>query len=126
MNILKLLVISLVSLLAPIEGMVIAAVALTIADLMFGLLAALKQKLPITSRELKRTPIKLVVYLSGLILSFIAQKYMIHDMLPLTNLMSTLIGATELKSILEALDILYGQPFFSAIINNLANKVNQK
>lgn len=111
--------ISLMAVFTPIKSTLIAVVVLTLADLIFGVISAVKSKDPITSSNLKKTPVKLLVYLSAMLLGFVVQKYLIQDALPLSNLIATLIGATELKSLLESFDIIYGEPMFSVIIGKL-------
>lgn len=113
---------SIASIFVPIKAMAIAALCITILDLILGVSAALKQKLPITSSGLKQTLIKIFVYEMALILGFIIQTYLMQNSMPLTNLIATLIGCTELKSVAENLEIISGQPFLQALITIISNK----
>lgn len=114
--------ISILSLFAPIKPMAIASLAIVFLDLISGLLAARKQKQPITSSGLKQTIIKAFVYEFALILAFIVQTYLMQNSMPLTNLVATLIGCTELKSVAENLEIISGQPFLTSLIQIISNK----
>ena len=119
MNYLKTLLLSLFAIFMPIKAMIITVVVLTLMDLFFGIWAALRQKLPITSSELKRTPIKLMIYLTSLMSGYAVQTYLIGDIIPISNIISTLVGITEMKSLLESMDLIYGEPMFAALIKKL-------
>ncbi len=121
----KLVLLSLLVTLTPIKAMAITAISLVFLDLLFGLAAAIKKKDPITSSGIKRTPLKLLVYISSIIVSFIMQKYLMGDAVPLTNMVGTLIAVTEGKSIGESLDIINGGPFLSAIIQKLVDTTSR-
>lgn len=122
MKFLKLVLISLLAILAPIKTMAVAAMAVTLLDLPLGMLAAHKRKEPITSAGLKQTVIKLFVYEMALVLALITQNYLIDNSIQLVNLVSTLIGCTELKSVLENLEEIYGSPFLSQLISLVSKK----
>lgn len=122
MKLLKLLMISVLAILAPIKTMAIAAIVVTALDLPLGILAAKKRGEKITSSGLKQTVIKMFVYEMALVLGLIVQKYLIQDSIQLVNLLSTLIGCVELKSILENLEEINGQPVFSQVIALLTKK----
>lgn len=122
MRVLTVFLASIISIFLPIKAMAIAALVATLIDLVLGVLAAKKQGIAITSSGLKQTIIKIFVYEIALILGFIIQKFLMQDSLPLTNLISTLIGCTELKSVAENLEIISGQPFLAALIQIITNK----
>lgn len=115
---------SILSLFAPIKAMAIASAVVVILDMFFGIWAAKKQGIAITSNGLKQTIIKAFVYEAALVLGFIIQTYLLQNSLPLTNLVATLIGCTELKSVAENLEIIVGQPFLTALIQIISNKQN--
>lgn len=122
MRVLTVFLASIISIFLPIKAMAIAALVATLIDLVLGVMAAKKQGIPITSSGLKQTIIKIFVYEIALILGFIIQKYLMQNSIPLTNLISTLIGCTELKSVAENLEIISGQPFLAALIQIITNK----
>lgn len=122
MRIIKLTLIALLAILAPIKAMAIAAISVTLVDLILGIIAAKKRGEAITSAGLKQTVIKIFVYECALVLGLVVQKYLIADSVQLVNLISTLIGCTELKSVLENLQEIYGRPFLSQLIALLTKK----
>lgn len=116
---LKVLALTLVAVFAPTKQVLLSTLALILADLLFGLLAAKQQGQPITSSGLKRTVIKLFVYNSAILLSFLVGEYLVPMDLPIMKTVTGLIGVTELKSVLENLDIIHGGSFFKAIVTKL-------
>lgn len=101
---------------APIKGAIIAIVCLTILDLITGVVAAKKRGEKLTSAGLARTVVKIAVYQVATLCAFLAQKYLVLDVMPICSLITSLIGLTELKSVLENLDSISGGSFFKIII----------
>lgn len=110
-----------VAVFAPIKAAVITVIALTLVDLITGVIAAKKRGEQLTSSGFKRTVLKIMVYEVATLCGFIAQKYLVLDVLPVCTLVTSLIGITELKSVLENLDSINGGSFFSALINKLGD-----
>lgn len=110
-----------VSLFAPIKPAVITVMALTIIDLITGIIAAKKRGEEITSAGIGRTVVKLMVYQVATLCAFLAQKYLVLDIMPVCTLVTSLIGITELKSVLENLDAISDGSFFSALITKLGS-----
>lgn len=110
---------ALLALFAPIKAAAIAAIVLVIADLITGVIAAHKRGEPITSSGLKVTVIKLFVYEAAILLAFLAQTYLTGTILPVCNLATTVIGLTEMKSVLENLDSIAGGSFFKSLIDKV-------
>ncbi len=110
---------------APIQAAILAALGLVLADLIIGILAARKRGEPITSAGIRRTITKIFVYEAALMLGFLTEKYMIGDLVPVSKLVAGLIGAVELKSILESLDEINGTPLLGALIKQLGSKNDQ-
>lgn len=107
------------SVFAPIKTAVIAALILVIADLITGLLAAHKQGIPITSSGIKRTVGKIALYEVAIILGFLAETYLTSSILPVCKLVTSVVGLTELKSILENMDIIYGGDLWQDLISKI-------
>lgn len=116
---LKVLALALIAIFAPTKQVLLSTLALILADLLFGLLAARQQGQPITSNGLKRTVIKFFVYNSAILLSFLVGEYLVPLDLPVMKMVTGLIGMTELKSVLENLDIIHGGNFFKALVTKL-------
>lgn len=113
---------SIIAVFAPIQSAIFATIAMVFADLLLGVWAAVKRKESVTSAGLGRTVSKLVVYLGAIVLAFVAEKYLTGSMLPVCKLVTTLIGAAELKSCLENVDSITGVNTFQAIITKLSSK----
>lgn len=122
MDYFKALLLSACAVFVPIQPMLITVGILIVADLMFGLIASYKQKTPITSAGLRRTITKTFVYLSAVMLGYIAEHFLIGDLLPLSKLIAGTIGLVEMKSILESADIINGGSLFKAIISKLGSE----
>ena len=122
---LKSFLIAILAVFAPIKAVIIVTGVLVVADLITGLFAAHKRGEKITSAGLRRTVTKTAVYLSAVCLGFLVEKYMIDSMLPISKLVSGIIGIVELKSLMENLNVIYGSDLFKSIIEKLGS-VNDK
>ena len=111
---------------APIKSAIIVVAILTFADLVLGVIAARKRGEPITSSGLKRSIGKILIYQSALCLAFLVEKYLTGEIFPASKLISALIGLVELKSVLENLDSINGQPVFRSMVNQLITKIEEK
>lgn len=107
---------------APAGPMLLTALALCLVDLITGVMAAYKQKVPITSAGLGRTVVKLFVYESAIALAFIVQRYMTGDSIACASIVSGLVGLTELLSCLENINIIGGGDLLKSIISKLGSK----
>jgi phage-related holin len=119
------LLISTLAVFAPINTVLEVVLVLILCDLLTGLIASRKAGIKITSSGLRRTISKIVVYELALIAGFLAEKYLMGDLLPVVKLLGGLIGATELKSVLENANIISGTNLFEALIGKLGSD-NQK
>lgn len=118
---LEALLASIIAVFAPLTMVIVTTGVLVFVDLMTGILAARKRGEKINSGGLRRTTSKSVVYLAGVCLGFLVEKYMIHDAFPISKIISGVIGLTELKSILENFDTINGGSFFKSIIKKLGS-----
>lgn len=119
MKVLENISLALIAVFAPIQAVVLTTLALVMIDLITGLVAARKRKEPITSAGIKRTVGKIMLYEIAIAAAFLCQTYLTGDILPVSKLVSALIGIVELKSILENLDGASGNKLFEAIISRL-------
>lgn len=106
---------------APIQSTLVTAAVLIAVDLISGLAAARKQKIPISSAGFGRTITKSFVYLSAICLGFIVQKYLMNDALPMVSIISSYIGFTELLSCLENINIIGGGDLLKNILDKLSS-----
>lgn len=119
MQFLKNALLTLLVIFAPVKMMIVVTFVLLVADLITGVLAAHKRKEPITSMGFRRTITKLFIYEACLMLGFLAQNYLIGDLLPVVKMIGAFIGITEMKSILENLNDINGASMFSDLLTKL-------
>lgn len=115
------LALSILAIFAPAKELFIATGILIVADLVTGLMAAHKLKQPVTSAGLRRTVSKFVIYNVAVGCAFLVQKHMMGDLVPVSNIVSSAIGLTELKSILENIDKIRGGSIIREIISKLGS-----
>jgi hypothetical protein len=106
--------------LAPVHPAIATALCLPCVDLVLALLAARKAGTPVKSAGLKRSVAKVLMYELAIILAFVTEQYLLTSLVPAVRIVTGLIGMTELKSCLEHLEDLSGQPIFAAILTKLA------
>jgi len=106
--------------LMPIRPALISVMALPIADLILALIGAVKAKRLITSSGIKRTVGKILMYEFTTILAFVVEMYLLSSFIPVIKIVTGLIGMTELKSCLEHLNEINGNPIFGLILTKLA------
>lgn len=111
---------ALVALFAPLVMIFGSVVLLVVCDLIAGLLVARKQGEPITSFGLKRTVAKLGVYLLVITLAAITETYLTAGAIPVLNVVTSIIGITELKSCVENINILSGGNFLDVVMHTIS------
>lgn len=122
----KTLLASFLAVFAPINMLMFAAGFLIFADLITGLLAAYKQKDKITSAGFRRTVTKIAVYQIVIMSAFLVEVHMLGGALPISKIAASIIGITELMSILENAEIVYGEPIFTKIKRFLGSDNDKK
>lgn len=113
--------ISILSVFAPIQSVLVTLAVLVTADFITGVWAAVRRKEPITSAQMRRSLSKIICYELVVAISFLSEKYLIGDVLPLTKMVVTLISLVELKSLMENVSTITGTNILSAIINKLGS-----
>ncbi len=113
------LAIAAILVLAPIKATLVVTLLLTLVDLITGVLAARKRGEAITSTGFKASVVKLLVYESVVVLSFLVERFLVGDLLPVVKIAGGMVGLTELKSVLENLEELTGMPLLKALIAKL-------
>lgn len=116
------LIVSSVALLIPIKAVIITVGIVVFADLFTGILAAIKRKEKITSAGLSRTVAKMAVYQTVIITGYLIQVNLIANMLPLVNIVGSVIGLVEFKSLIENANFILGDDLFREVIKKLASK----
>jgi hypothetical protein len=113
--------ISTVAIFAPVKALIIVTGVLIFADLLTGMLAARKRGEKIKSAALRRTITKCFVYESAVLLGFLVENFMLDGFIPVSKIAAGLISIVEMKSILENLDAINGNPIFGALIKKLGS-----
>lgn len=120
LKVLKLILMAAWAGLIPVHSAIITALSLPAVDLVLALTAAKRAGVPVTSSGIKRSVAKVVMYEAGIILAFVVESFLLGGYVPVTRMVTGLIGMTELKSCLEHLDDLGGNKLFATIITKLA------
>lgn len=118
-------IVAILSVFAPAQELLIATGVLVIADMVTGILAARKLGQPITSAGLRRTVSKMLVYQLAVGSAFLVQHYMAGDAVPISNIVSSAIGLTELKSIIENVDKIRGSSILKDLLSRLGSQNDQ-
>lgn len=103
----------------PLKATLITVMVMTAIDLVTGLAVARKRRKRITSSGLKKTIIKTFVYEAVVMLGFLTEQYMTGDAVPVTRILAGYIGITELKSVLENIEIVSGVSIIKLLIKKL-------
>lgn len=113
---------SLLAVFAPLKPMLMTTLALVIIDFIFGIMAAKKKKQKITSKRMRESGPKLLVFNVLLITSFLVETYMTGDTFPAVKIVSAFIGVVELTSIVESLNTLSGGTMLKSLVEKLTAK----
>jgi hypothetical protein len=119
------LLVAVAGVLAPIKALMLSVGFLIFADLVTGLWAAVKDKVPVTSAGMRRTISKILVYQLAVISGFLVEHYMLTDFLPISKIVATVIGLVELKSVLENSNKILGYNLFKTVIAKLGSENEQ-
>ncbi len=122
MNFLKNFLLSTLLVFVPIQAALTAVLALVMADLAIGVVAARKRGERILSAGLRRTIAKLLVYESVLMLGFITETYLTGPLIPFSKIIAGFIGFTEIKSLIENLNEASGGELLKGLIDKLTQQ----
>ena len=123
------MIISILAVFAPIKGVIITVGIVIFVDLITGILAARKRGETIKSAAARRTISKALIYQTAVITGFLIEKYLMGGAIPITSIVSGLIGSVEALSIYENLNVLYGRNLFGSLIKVLGSandKIEEK
>jgi len=105
---------------SPVKAIIITMVFLIIVDFITGAYAAYKKQIPIRSHRIMHTISKFVIYNLVILAAFFLEEYIVSEV-PFLKIIAGFIAITEIKSILENFDKIYGVNPFKALINLLKN-----
>lgn len=115
------LLLSIILVFLPIKATLITVMVLTVVDLITGIMVSRKRRKKITSAGLKRTIIKTTVYEVVVMLGFLTEQYMTGDAVPVVKILAGFIGLTELKSVMENIELISGMSMIKLLIQKLNN-----
>ena len=113
---LKYVLLPVMAIFAPITPMLITTLVLIFLDLISGIWASIKRGEKFKSAALRRTITKIFVYEVAILASYLTEQYLIGNTLPLVKLVSGVIAVTELSSLYENLNTIYGSNIFNKIL----------
>lgn len=118
----KAALISVMAILAPTKAMILTMATLVVFDAMTGMMAAVKRKERLTSARARDTVSKLIIYTAAIIITFLAQKFLLEDTIPACSMVTGMIGLAELMSCLENLNEISGTNLLKSVIDKLGSK----
>lgn len=102
---------------APIYSAMVVVCVLVLLDLVLGVWASWKEGYHITSRSMRRTIPKLLVYEITIAVMFLMETYLFE--FPITKIITALIGVIEGKSLFENLYRITKVDFLHIVITKL-------
>lgn len=121
----KAIMISLLSIFAPIQSVLLTTLVLIVSDLITGVISAIKRKEAITSSGFKRSVIKILIYELAIIFAFITEQYLTGPAVPIIKIVAGFVGLTELTSIIENLNEISGGSLMTALVQKLGAKKDE-
>lgn len=116
------ILIAILAIFTPVKEVMISTLVLIAIDLISGIVAAKKRGESIKSSGFQRTLVKIVVYEIAIAIGFIAQHYLMGDVIPVCNIIGSYVGLTELTSIYENIDGIAGGQLLKTILSRLNSK----
>ena len=110
------LVFWLLTLLSPVNGVMVTMVFLIIVDFITGSYASFKNNIPIRSSRIGHTVSKFFIYNLVILAAFFLEKHIVNEV-PFLKIIAGFIAIAEIKSILENYNKIYGINPFKALIN---------
>ena len=108
----------LLALLSPLNGVLTTMMFLIIVDFITGAYAAIKLQTPIKSGKIANTISKFFIYNLVIISAYFLEKHIVNEV-PFLKIIAGFIAITEIKSILENYNKIYGVNPFKALLNLL-------
>lgn len=108
----------LLTILSPINGVMMTMVFLILVDFITGSYASYKRKIPISSERISNTISKFFIYNLVILASFLLETFIV-DEVPFLKIIAGFVAITEIKSILENFNKIYGIDLFKALVSLL-------
>ncbi len=108
----------LLTLLSPMKMVILTMVFLICVDFVTGAFAAYRNKEPISSKRIGNTISKFFIYNLVILASYFLEEHIVKE-IPFLKIIAGFIAITEIKSILENFDKIYGVNPFKALVGIL-------
>ncbi|AXT52654.1 hypothetical protein D1818_18105 [Aquimarina sp. BL5] len=105
----------LLTILSPVNGVMMTMVFLILVDFITGSYASYKNKIPISSQGIGNTISKFFIYNLVILASFLLETFIV-DEVPFLKIIAGFVAITEIKSILENFNKIYGIDLFKALM----------
>ena len=106
----------LLTLLSPLNGVMVTMVFLIIVDFITGSYASFKKRIPIRGSRIAHTVSKFFIYNLVILAAYFLEKHIVNEV-PFLKIIAGFIAIAEIKSILENYNTIYGVNPFKALIN---------
>lgn len=106
----------LLTLLSPVNGVMVTMVFLIVVDFITGSYVSLKNNVPIRSSRIGHTISKFFIYNLVILAAFFLEKHIVNEV-PFLKIIAGFIAIAEIKSILENYNAIYGINPFKALAN---------
>ena len=106
----------LLTLLSPVNGVMVTMVFLIVVDFITGSYASFKKKIPIRGSRIGHTISKFFIYNLVILAAFFLEKHIVNEV-PFLKIIAGFIAIAEIKSILENYNTIYGINPFKALTN---------
>lgn len=115
---------SIVLLLSPIIYSILGIGVLVGIDLIFGIMASVKKGEKFTSKRLKDSVVKLLVYNLLLIAGFVTETW-ISDWIPFTKIILSFLSIVEITSLGESFQSITGLSFVKFVKDYISTNLNK-
>ena len=109
------ILISLFAVISPVMPLLLTTGFLIMADFCFGIFRAYKTGEVITSRKMGNSISKIFLYNLAILSMYLLNHYIINTELPLEKIVAGLIAITEIRSIDESFNKMFGFSFWDKV-----------
>jgi hypothetical protein len=120
------LLLSALAVIAPIKATLITVGIVICVDFITGLWAARKRGETFNSAAARRTISKAVIYQTAVLTGFLIETFLMGGSIPITSIVSGLIGSVEALSIYENLNTISGKNIFGNLVKILGSANDKK
>ena len=115
----KSLIVAVIAFLAPVQWLIAGVAALILFDTLTGVYRAYKTGQAVTSKRFSHIISKFALYNIAIISGYVLQLMIGLDVVPLAKIIAVAIGMTELKSVLENINVITGIDLWTLVMNQL-------